>query len=456
MTRALLSIILLTAFYFVTHSQSFSKKILLPDTIWRVPAGNDWRNPESEFSFHRRAETENIVAFWSKSFGEDPLKNPDSLMRFDIHEALQECERFYQFYMNELAFLEKGKSKTDSFKIVLIIFGEQDGTAYGGGEMDKIGMLWTSPVRIRHAPHGALAHELGHSFQYLTHADGHWAFTSAPDGSHGHSIFEMTSQYMLWQVYPEWMTFENYHLKDFMKQTHLAFLHEHNMYHSPYVLEYWAQLHGPKFIGKLWREAREGEDVVEAYQRITKIDQSQFNDELMAAYLKFITWDLDRIRDVASSYANQHQTKLNSKADDWLEISKELCPQNYGYNAIHLIPGKKSKISIEFEGLTSAEGFRIIQPENAGWRYGWVALQTSGERVYGKIASENTSKVSFKLPPNTDNLWFVVMGAPTQHTTHLIDGKIENDEQWPYRIRIKGATVHSDFIETTPNPVTIQ
>src|SRR5690606_7369216 len=82
------------------------------------------------------------------------------------------------------------------------------------------------------------------SFQYMVHADGSWGFTSAPKGSRGQAIFEMTSQFMLWQVYPEWMTFENYHLKDFLKNTHYAFLHEINQYHSPFVLEYWASLHG--------------------------------------------------------------------------------------------------------------------------------------------------------------------------------------------------------------------
>ena len=69
----------------------------------------------------------------------------------------------------------------------------------------------------------------------------------------------MAAQYTLWQVLPEWMTFENYHLGGFMKKTHYAFLHPTNMYHSPYVLEYWSQKHGKPFHGRMMRGARRSE-----------------------------------------------------------------------------------------------------------------------------------------------------------------------------------------------------
>ncbi|MFN8135520.1 MAG: DUF6055 domain-containing protein [Bacteroidales bacterium] len=119
----------------------------------------------------------------------------------------------------------------------------------------KLAFLGAS-VRMSKAPFGALAHELGHFFQYLLNADKVKGGNTTGEGVGSYSFVEMTSQYMLWQVYPEWMTFENYHLVDFMKQTHLAFLHEENMYHSPYVLEYWSNKHGIDFIGKIWREVK--------------------------------------------------------------------------------------------------------------------------------------------------------------------------------------------------------
>ncbi|WP_295125626.1 DUF6055 domain-containing protein, partial [uncultured Chitinophaga sp.] len=231
------------------------KEAYMPAKVWRVPDNNDYTDNNSEYSNQRKVESDNIVVFWAKEFGEDPMSNPDTLKRFRIKEALKECDRFYDYYVDSLQFVEKGKSVTDKYKALFYVIGGKEATAFGGGAEDKIGILWTPAVRMNKAPYGALAHELGHSFQYLVHADGAWGFTSAPKGSRGQAIFEMTSQYMLWQVYPEWMTFENYHLVDFMKQTHYAFLHEINQYHSPYVLEYWSAKHGIRFMGQLWRKA---------------------------------------------------------------------------------------------------------------------------------------------------------------------------------------------------------
>lgn len=428
-------------------SKTTGKQLYIPDTVWNVPDKNNYSDNNSEFSFQRMRETENIVAFWSKEFGDSPMNNPDSTKRFDITYALQECERFYDAYVNQLKFTDKGNSLTDKYKILLYIVAGDDGTAYGGGEGNKVGILWTPPARMSKPPYGALAHELGHSFQYLNNADGHWGFTSAPEGSHGQTIFEMTSQYMLWQVYPEWMTFENYHLVAFMKQTHYAFLHEINQYHSPYVLEYWSGKHGLDFIGKLWKNAKEGEDPVITYKRLTSITQKEFNDEIFDAARRFVTWDMQRIKDVASTYANQHVTKLDVLKDGWFQIAQSHCPQNYGYNAIKLQVPSKRKVTLHFEGLDKAEGFRSIQPDKAGWRYGFLAVKENGERVYGETYSDRKGKVTFNVPPDSKYLWLVVSGAPTEHWQHLTDGKDENDEQWPYKIKLSGTSPAQDTLK---------
>jgi hypothetical protein len=49
---------------------------------------------------------------------------------------------------------------SDKYKIILFVIGGKEGTAFGGGTDDKIGMLWTPAARIQKAPYGALAHEL--------------------------------------------------------------------------------------------------------------------------------------------------------------------------------------------------------------------------------------------------------------------------------------------------------
>jgi hypothetical protein len=423
------------------------RELYIPSRIWNVPDDNDYSNEESEFSYKRMDSSANFALFWSKAYGSNPSSNTDPSQRFNTQEVLAECERFYNYYINELKFLKKGKSTNESYKILIYVINSQEGTAYGGGADEKVGILWVPPPRMASKPYGALAHELGHSIQYLVRAEGAWGFSTSPAGSNGQPIFEMTSQYMLWHVYPEWMTFENYHLNSFMQKTHYSFLHETNQYHSPYVLEYWSEKHGKAFIGKLWQNAQSGEDPVMAYKRITGTNQSKFNDEMFDAARRFITWDLSRVEQVASPYANQHTSKLDSIGDGWYRIAESKCPQNYGYNGIKLkTPSSGSKVSVQFKGLAGIDGFRKIKTEKAGWRYGFLAVKEDGSRLYGEPKSAASGAVSFVVPKNTKHLWLVVSGAPKEHWEHLTDWKDENDEQWPYQIKLKGTGLDKSFI----------
>jgi hypothetical protein len=422
------------------------KEVLLPEGISRVPDDNDFDDPESEFCHARSKSTDNFVLFWAKEYGDDPAANEVEDRRFDVDAVLSECERFFDYYVNTLKWVDKDSSLAAKYKFLIFVFGGRSGTAFGGAIDDKIGALWTPAVRIHRAPYGVLAHELGHSFQAILRADG-------GNGFRGGSIYEMTSQYMLWQVYPEWMTFENYHLVDFMKATHLAFLHEANMYHTAYHLEYWSDKHGVEFIGRLWRDAQRGEDPVLAYQRITGVTQDQFNDEMFDAARRFVTWDMPRIEAVAARYANQHTTSLVAGDDGWYTIAAEKCPQNYGYNAIQLtVPDAEATVSLEFEGLAGAEGFEGAQPEKAGWRYGFVASLDDGSRAYSETFADAPGTAEFTVPANARFLWLVVMGAPTEHWVREGRRRREsndesNEEQWHYRFRIDGAAPHESTLE---------
>lgn len=388
------------------------KEVLLPPDIYRVPKDNDFNHPDSEFCFQRSKATDNFVLFWAKEYGADPMTNAIANRRFDPDAFLQECDRFYDYYVHTLKWVDPEKSYATKYKFLLFVLGGNEGTAFGGTVGDKIGAFWTPATRINRPPYGVAAHELGHSFQALVRADGAASFS-------GGSIHEMTSQYMLWQVYPEWLTFENYHLNDFMKATHLAFLHEENQYHCAQVLEYWSEKRGVGFIGKMWREVQRGEDPVMTYQRLTGITQAQFNDEIFDAARRFVTWDLPRIEKVAARYANQHFTTLTNIAPGWYQIAADKVPQNYGYNAIQLqVPAAGTKVKIDFKGLAGAEGFSTVRPENAGWRYGFLAAKTDGSRVYSDTFAQSPGTAEFPVPTDTKHLWLVVTGAPTEHWTH--------------------------------------
>lgn len=420
------------------------KELHIPDDVWRVPDNNDYNDNSSAYSFERMMESDNFGIFWHKEFGNNPEAGPDSTKLFDLDEVVMELERFYEYYVNELKFVDKGNSVTDHYKALLYIIGGDGGTAFGGGS-DSVGIMWTPPSRMSRAPYGALAHELGHSFQHLVRENGSWGFSSRPGSG---SIGEMTSQYMLWHVYPKWMTFENYHLESYLEKTHYAFLHETNQYHSPYVLEYWATLHGKEIVGKVWRQAEEGEDPVLAYKRITGIDQETFNKEMFDAARRFMTWDMERIEEVASPYANMHTSEFDSVDDGWFQVAESRCPQNYGYNGVQLdVPEAGTEIILNFKGIAGAQGFRSIKTDLAGWRYGFVAAKEDGRRVYGNTHSNPNGSASFTVPKNTEYLWLVVMGAPSEHWIHIPDRADKNDEQWPYQIKLTGTSLQDSLLE---------
>jgi hypothetical protein len=423
------------------------KERFIPDRVNQVPDDNDYDDAASDYSFSRMVEGPNVTIFWHKEYGDDPLSDPPEGKRFDVQKMLSECERFYDYYVNELKMVERGNSISDKYKLLVYVYGGEGGTAFGGGIDDKVGALWTPAVRVNRTPYGVLAHELGHSFQFLSRIDS----GTGPGGA----VMEMSAQYLLWQVYPEWMTFENYHLVDFMKKTHYAFLHPTNMYHSPYVLEYWSNKHGKTFFAELSRGTQRGEDVVATYKRMNNLDQEQFNDEMFDASRRFITWDIARIEEVARPYANQHQCTLEAAGEGWHQIALERCPQNYGYNGIRLnVPEAGSEVQVQFQGLAGAPGYSAVKTDKAGWRYGLLAHLKDNSRVYGEMHKAAVGTATFEVPENTEHLWLVVMGAPTEHWPVAggrgrgrQPGGSTEEEHWPYKIKITGTTLHDSFVK---------
>lgn len=419
-----------------------SKEVYIPSDIWGIPPNNDFNNNTSEYSNKRKLETENFAFYWSNFFGNDL----GSILNIDY--AAPELERFYKYYLEKLKFVSKGSSLTDKYKMLVFIRNTTDGNAYGGGAKDSVGAFWIPGSRLGEKPFAVAAHELGHCFQYMVHADGAWGFSTNPPGGTGQVIFEMTSQFMAWQVYPEWMTFENYHLVEFLSNTHLASMHEDMRYAAPFILEYWADKHGIEFVGKLWREAVRPEDPIAAYKRIQNLNQQQLNDEMFDAARKFITWDIPLIKQSeATKYANKHYSELNALGDGWYRIAASNCPQNYGYNGIKLaVPSAGTKVTVSFKGVAGSQGFRAINVADAGWRYGFVAYKSDGSRVYSNMFSDSEGSADFDVPANTQYLWLVVSGAPSIHRAHLWDDNENNDEQWPYQVKLTGTALDPSMV----------
>lgn len=444
-TKKCFRLLLLFLFLFSGWRQLYGdeKKILVPAQQIKE---NTFGSPDGRFSMEYRAESENLVLFWEKSFGKDPESYQDASRRFCPEEILEEGERFYRYYSEKLKFTGK-KSFARQYKMIIWMYNDEHSTAYGWGD-EGVGMMWMRPCRANAYPYCALAHEMGHSFQYMVGADGARSFGGCP-------LVEYSSQWMLWQVYPDWVTLEKYHLDAYMEQTHYSLFHETNMYHAPQFMEYWSYKHGPEIISRIWKEAAGTEDPVSVYKRLTGIDQEQFNDEIYDAATRFVSWDLPRVREACGSYANEHTCKLEPVADGWLRIAKTRCPQNYGYNAIRIqVPKPGTEVGLEFKGIAGSKPFHEVDAANAGWRYGFVAVTTEGKRIYGKMhPGENgvNRKVSFVVPKSTQFLWLVVTGAPVRHADvykswQELAKEKGKEAEWPYQIRLTHARVHGSVL----------
>ena len=421
------------------ETQSVEKEIYIPKDLQEM----DLNDPESKWSYKRMVCTENFAIFWEKGFGND-LNNPPQLegkpMSFDLENLKEKLESFYDYFYNTLEFAKKG-SKCDKYRMMVMINYSLEGTAYGGDYDGEIGALWVAPNRIQDKKLNCIAHELGHSFQSQIICDGQgeaWG---------GSGFFEMTSQWMLWHVNPEWVTDENYHWVAFCKDTHKAFLQLTNIYRSPYVLEYWSQKHGLTVIGDLFRQGKKGEDPAMTYKQMFNLTQEQFNEEMFDASRRIVNLDFEHAFDVTRQHAGKMTTQLQAPDAEGLQmIAPENCPENYGFNAIPLTtPQAGTIVSVDFKGQAGAKGFNAVNVDKAGWRYGFIATDKDGKCTYSEVGKETNGNLTYQVPEGTEKLWLVVMGAPTEYWRTKerwnSEGGDTETAQWPYSIKLNGTKV---------------
>lgn len=416
------------------------KDIYIPKDL----QGMDLQDPASKWSYRRLCCTDNLAIFWEKGFGND-LSNPPQLeghdMKVDLDNLAGKLETFYTFFRDSLQFTRPG-SLADRYRMMVMINYSLEGTAYGGDYDQRIGALWVAPNRIQDKKLNCIAHELGHSFQAQISCDG------AGEAWGGTGFFEMASQWMLWQVNPDWISDERYHWEAFTQLTHKAYLHLDNIYHSPYILEYWGVKRGRPIIAELFRQGKKGEDPVMTYKRMTGLSQSAFCDEMFDACRHLVNMDFDRVWDNTRAYANRYHTDMVRQEDGWYQVAAGNCPENYGFNAIPLsLPAAGSEVGLQFEGLDrKVDGYISVHPEKAGWRYGFVAVKEDGKSMYGDMASGRDGRLVFHVPAGEKlaYLWLVVMGAPEEHWMNPLPESGMKDAQWPYRIRLSG----TDLLDT--------
>ena len=387
--------------------QAQHKRIYIPEDLRKM----DLQADTSQWSFNRSAQTDDLIFMWERGFGQD-VSNPPLLdgkpMAFNLNNLMDCVQSFYTFFRDTLAFipsadasptrsLSKPGSKCDRYKMMVMVTYSLDGTAYGGTYDNFIGALWVAPNRIQDTKMNCMAHELGHSFQLQIPAD------SVGDAWGGSGFFEMTSQWMLWQVNPDWLTDENYHFEAFKKLTHKAYLHLENIYHSPFVIQWWSDLHGRQSIAELYRQGRIGEDPVMTYKRLYGLSQDDFNREMLRGYQHLVNFDFKHARKETRRYACTFNTALH-RGDGSMRAGggyrpKDF-PEEYGFNAILL------------DSLVDIQKPIEITVRGMGNLYGLTGVTTDDEEIYSDIDAEHFSVPAGK---RLKHLYLIVMGAPEEH-----------------------------------------
>ncbi len=414
-SRIILSLMLALALN-CAQRVSAQKKVYIPEDL----RGMDLTADTSQWSYQRSIETPDLIFMWQRGFGQD-LTNPPLLdgkpMAFRLDDLRYRVQHFYHFFRDTLKWVN-GPSKADRYKMMVMINYSNDGTAYGGTYDNFIGALWVAPNRIQDRKMNCLAHELGHSFQAQIMAD------SIGECWGGTGFFEMTSQWMLWQVNPDWLTDENYHFEAFKKLTHKAFLHMENIYHSPYVIQWWSDLHGRESIAELFRQGRRGEDPASTYMRMYGMSQAAFCDEMFRGYQHLMDFDFQHARKETRPYACTFDTELQDNGKGWF-APKDI-PEGYGFNAIRL----DDRVNLQ------AKSFKLrIKGNNL--RYGFVGVTTDGECLYSAV---NATTMRVSKDKQLRHLYLVVMGAPQRHEEVFVkdatDPQAYNYRQFPYAFKI--------------------
>lgn len=416
---------------------------------WKPSTYNsiDFTNDASEWCFKHSKESEHFILFWQKGFGDDPTKG--ALCSFNPTSLLANAENCWTANVEKLGFLVPGKSVTDNHKIVIMVFYTTEWVANGSGVDGQTGLFNVCPWAVTSRGGMTVAHEIGHTFQYLVSCDlgSAHGFNYGIGGNSGNGWWESCANWQGYKVHPSGQFSDGEYFESHLNHHHLNLLHEDWRYDCCYIQDWWCMIHGQDFIGRLWRESERPEDAVEAYKRINGLTQDEFCDEQMLGYMHMATWDIDGIRENAAHRIGQHVTHLHAATSSSLgsgtwEVDSAYCPQNYGYSIINLkVPAAGTKVEARFLGIAGADGYRSVNVDKAGWRYAFVALASNGTRTYGDIQKASDGTATLTVPTGCTRLFFVVEGAPTEHWQHGWDGDVTNDEQWPYQVKFSNTSL---------------
>ena len=489
MKRLLSTIVLLAAFF-----AAWAQKTVYIPYEWRNPWPSDSllyaeNDPDNQYTWSksRSMESDNVIIFWDKYY----TKNPKELSKSDFYyvdmdDLLQKCEAFYDLEINQLGFVDPVTSNLSKYKIMVLMNHTTTWTCYGGGYDYQISALWLNPSTCKPVGH-SVAHEVGHSFHYMCYAEhsGHKDSDTDNTGFHlacgnGQAIWEQTAQWQAAQSYPNLMFDQS--ISVFRKSHNIAFSHEWHRYQSYWFHYFINQYYNDiATVAQVWNTPMTGQskgngsDFNQALMKLKGLDAKG----LFRLYYDYAahcaTWDIDACRQYGKSYVGDFDYRCVALGDTAYQVALSSTPQASGFNIIPLnVPEAGTQITTHFTALPAMSKLApgdpaemmngetawgkstrttYIKPSNSGkrgFRLGYVALLNDGTRqyfqtdsIYCETNQLKSCEVSMTVPQNTEQLWLIVVPAPTTYVAHKWDENGNNDDQWPYQFQLEGTTLGS-------------
>ena len=460
------------------------KKIYIPQE-WRQQRSDTLLYAESDpdnkytWSKSRSKETDNVIVFWDKYYGDKSPSQTSGFYHVDIDDLLAKCEAFFDLEINQLGFVDPISSNLSKYKVMVLMNHTQEWTCYGGGYDYQVSALWLNPSTCKPVGH-SVAHEIGHSFHYMCYseASNHGADRSCQTGFHGavgngSVTWEQTAQWQANQSYPDEMY--NQSIGVFRNSHNYAYTHEWHRYQSYWFFYYLCQLYGDiKTVANVWNYP---ETTVKDFNQVL-MDYKQLSvRDLYKLYFdqacRLVTWDLDVCKPYRNNYIGDFTYRCALTADGRYQVALASCPQGTGFNVIPLqVPEARTDITTHLTGLRPNAALADADPgeyldgnsqyskysqrhyimggsrTDRGFRMGYVALMKDGSRryfsedsVYCQGASIVTEDYSMTVPEGVSQLWLVVSPALKHYTQHKWDEKIDADDMWPYQLQFEGTDI---------------
>ncbi|MCR5821286.1 MAG: hypothetical protein K6F94_10160, partial [Bacteroidaceae bacterium] len=406
-----------------------------------VGTGSALYNENSQWCYQRSQQSKHWIVFWDNGYGDTKPSGLDNI--------LETADKIFEFYADSLKFItiNQGKSKTDTYKMIIRLRSSTEWEASGSGIDDVIGLLTLSRWAYTSRDGQTMAHEIGHCFQYQVHCDNNNSNGFMYANGDGSVFWEMCAQWQAYKFYPK-MQFGNEWFSNTLNGMHREPCEADLRYNNYFLQDFWCfKQQDMGAVGEVWNRSVKPDDPLQGYMRIfmwgtaTK-KAAQLGDEMWEYGARMTTFDIDALRSLGANYiSSRAQCKMHKISGNYWMPDADNCIENYGNNAIRLKITSQTKdvdIAASFLGMADTTGYCSYNKTAAGWRYGFVALKKDGTRVYSEMREANYKEpgglLEFTVPAGCSDLFFVVSGAPTRYWSRPWTSNTSVKEQWPYKV----------------------